>query len=97
MEQIEQRQDELRELTLLIVDERKALERAMLHFAHLEKQAEREGDNTYILRLKYYASDETELVIRVLSFGPCIKVLAPQNFIELVKRRLLAQKRCGLG
>ena len=31
-------------LTLLITDERNALERAMLHFAHFEKQAERTDD-----------------------------------------------------
>ena len=53
---------------MLITDERNALERAMLHFAHFEKQAERTDDGRYILRLKYYENDETEIVIRVLSF-----------------------------
>ena len=39
--QVERRKD----LTLLITDQRNALERAMLHFAHFEKQAERTGDD----------------------------------------------------
>ncbi len=90
------RADRCRELTLMIKDERNALERVMLHFAHFEKQAERLENDRYLLRLKYYESDETEIVIRVLSFGPYVKVLEPQSFVELIKERLTAQKSCGL-
>ena len=85
-----------RELVLEITDERNTLERAMLHFAHFEKQTERVGENKYVLHMKYNESDETEIVIRVLSFGPCVKVLAPQKFVELIKRRLISQKSCEL-
>ena len=74
-----------KDLTLLITNERNALERAMMHFAHFEKQAERLDDDKYILRLKYYADDETEIVIRVLSFGPCVKVTEPESFVNLIK------------
>ncbi len=89
-------EEQYRELTLLITDERGALERAMLHFAHFEKQAERTDAEKYILRLKYYESDETELVIRILSFGPYVKVLEPESFVTLIKERLILQKSCGL-
>lgn len=85
-----------KELTLLIKDERNALERVMLHFAHFEKQAERLEDNRYILKLKYYENDETEIVIRVLSFGPCVKVVEPESFVNLIKERLVSQKGCEL-
>lgn len=85
-----------KDLTLLIRNERNSLERVMLHFAHFEKQAERIDDNKYILRLKYYESDETEIVIRVLSFGPYVKVLKPQSFVNLIKERLISQKGCEL-
>lgn len=88
--------EKCRELTLLITDERSALERAMLHFAHFEKQAERVDGERYILRLKYYENDETELVIRILSFGPYVKVLEPESFVSLIKERLILQKGCGL-
>ncbi|MGN1138999.1 MAG: WYL domain-containing protein [Ruminococcus sp.] len=88
--------ERLKELTLLITNERNATERAMLHFAHFEKQAERLYDDKYILRLKYYENDETEMVIRVLSFGPCVKVLEPQSFVSLIKERLISQKSCEL-
>ena len=85
-----------KDLTLLITDERNALERAMLHFAHFEKQAERTDDGRYILRLKYYENDESEIVIRVLSFGPYVKVLEPESFVNLIKERLISQKSCEL-
>lgn len=83
-------------LTLLITNERNTLERAMLHFAHFEKQAERLEGDKYILHLKYYENDETEIVIRTLSFGPYVKVLEPQSFVNLIKERLIAQKSCEL-
>ncbi len=88
--------ENLKDLTLKIYDERNALERAMLHFAHFEKRVEKCDKKTYILHLSYYEDDETEIVIRVLSFGPCVKVLSPQSFIELIKKRLISQKSCEL-
>ncbi len=88
--------EEQKELTLQITNERNALERVMLHFAHFEKQAERLGENKYLLRLKYYENDETEILIRVLSFGPFVKVLDPQCFVNLIKERLISQKSCEL-
>lgn len=90
------REEQLLSLSLLITDGRNALERAMLHFAHFEKRAERAGENKYVLHLKYYENDETELVIRVLSFGPYVKVLEPQHFANLIKERLISQKSCEL-
>lgn len=89
----EQKED----LTLLITDRRNALERVMLHFAHFEKQAEKLDNERYILKLKYAKDDETEIVIRVLSFGPHVKVIEPQSFVELIKERLSSQKICGLS
>jgi Predicted transcriptional regulator len=79
-----------------LVNERNALERVLLHFAHFEKQAEKLDDDRYKVTIKYDKDDETEMLIRILSFGPMLKVLAPQQFIDLVKERLISQKSCGL-
>ena len=81
----------MRELTLLVDDYRNALERVMLHFAHFEKKAERLDKLTYRLRITYDPSDETEMVIRVLSFGPMVRVEAPDDFVELIRARLKKQ------
>jgi len=83
-------------ITLKVRDERNALERVMLHFAHLEKQAERLGKNTYLLKIKYAHDDETEMVIRILSFGPMVEVLGSESFKKLVIEKLKKQLICGL-
>ena len=77
-----------------LTDKRNALERVLLHFAHFEKTAERIEDDRYRVIINYDKEDETEIVIRILSFGPMIKVVAPQHFIELIKQRLKDQKSC---
>lgn len=83
-------------VTLEIIDERNALERVMLHFAHFEKQAWCIGEREYRLNITYNKDDESELVIRILSFGPLVKVLGPDNFVDLIKEKLKKQQNCGL-
>lgn len=83
-------------VTFELIDERNALERVLLHFAHFEKTAKKQGDGRYEVTVCYDKADETELVIRILSFGPMIKVLSPESFVLLIKQRLMEQKSCGL-
>ena len=78
-------------VTLEIYNERKAMERVMLAFAHFEKSAVQISDDVYQLTLNYDSFDETELVVRVLSFGPMVKVIEPQQFVDLVKERIERQ------
>ena len=73
-------------------DERNALERVLLHFAHFPKRAERIEKNKYQITIDYDKDDETEMLIRILSFGPMIKVVKPEHFINLIKERLRKQK-----
>ena len=61
----------LKELTLLLHDERNGLERVLLHFSHFEK--------------------ETQKLIRVLSFGPVLEVVAPGMFRQLMRNRIQKQ------
>lgn len=81
-------------LVLHLKDERKALERVMLHFSHLEKEAEKLDDKHYRITLKYDKDDETEILIRILSFGPMIKVVSPDRFIKQLKNRINKQEGC---
>lgn len=85
-----------RRVVFELVDQRKTLERVLLHFAHYEKEAEKLDEKHYRITVVYDKDDETEMVIRILSFGPMIKVTAPQHFVELIKQRLIRQKSCGL-
>ncbi len=80
-------------LTLRVFDERNALERTLLHFAHFEKRVERVDEKRYLVHIQYNRSDETEMVIRVLSFGPMVKVVEPEAFKKLIIARLKSQKK----
>ncbi len=78
-------------LVFELFDGRDALERALLHFAHFEKEAERLDKKHYWVKVKYNKEDEAELVIRVLSFGPFLRVVEPENFVELLRKKLMQQ------
>lgn len=84
------------EAVLRVTDERNALERVMLHFAHFEKRAEKLDGNRYLVRLRYATDDLNELVIRILSFGPMVEVIGPDSFRASVIAKLKSQMACGL-
>ncbi len=88
-----QRRTQQCEVTFHLRDERNALDRAMLHFSHFEKETVRLGDREYQVTLTYDREDETELLIRMLSFGPMVKVVAPERFMGLMRERLGMQNR----
>ena len=78
-------------LVMELYDARNALERVMLHFSDLEKETERIGDRRYRITLKYRQGDETEILIRILSFGPVLKVTEPENMVSQIRERLSRQ------
>lgn len=78
-------------LVLEITDERNALERVLLHFSCYQKKVERLDSGTYRCSIYYDKRWETELLIQVLSFGPVIKVLGPEDFLRQMKIRVKKQ------
>lgn len=79
-------------VTLLITNERNALERAMLQFANYKKNTVCVNENTYQCEIYYNKSNETELLIEVLSFGSAIRVTGNAHFLELLRERVLRQR-----
>ena len=75
-------------LVMELYDTRNALERAMLHFSDLEKETERIDEKRYRIRLRYRLEDETEILIRILSFGPVLKVTEPVSLTARIRERL---------
>ena len=62
------------------------------------KETEKVDEIHYRIRLYYYTDDETELVIRILSFGPMLRVLGPERFTEKIRERIIKQEEmCGLS
>ena len=76
------------EVTLMLYDTRKALDRVLLHFAHFEKEAVHLGGKRYKITLRYFPDDETEILIRLLSFGPLIRVVSPADLKAELKKRV---------
>ena len=93
VEQYRQPEPESAAITVELTDERNCLERFMMNFSHLEKQAQKLDDLHYRITLKYDKDDETEILIRILSFGPKVKVIEPDYFISLIRQRLEKQEK----
>lgn len=79
------------QVQIAVKDQRKALERVLTSFANYKKETRKISDDTYHVTLTYNKEDETELLIRILSFGPMVQVLAPQAFIGKIKERIHKQ------
>ncbi|MDR1702871.1 MAG: WYL domain-containing protein [Sporomusaceae bacterium] len=79
-------------VTFMLTDQRNALDRVLLHFSDCRKETCRASDNSYQVSLWYDPQDETEILIRLLAFGPLVKITAPDTFIDLIKERLIRQK-----
>jgi len=80
-------------LVMELYDERNALERAMLHFSDLEKETVKLSDKHYRITVWYRQDDETEILIRILSFGPVLKVLEPESMVQQIRERIERQFR----
>ena len=78
---------------LLITTRRNSLERTMLHFANYEKQTMKIDDEHYECLIYYNSMMETELLIEILSFGPTIQVLGPDDFLAKIKERIYRQQQ----
>lgn len=79
-------------LVLKLYNQHNALERAMLHFSELEKETVYLAKGKYQITLFYDPRDEREILIRVLSFGPMLKVIEPRDFLSQIKNRIEKQK-----
>ena len=67
----------------------------MLHFSHLKKETRKLDDGRFMVKLYYDKEDRTEMLIRILSFGPVVKVTEPESFIDMIRERLEMQKQCS--
>lgn len=91
LEKIKHQQNSKDFIMIEIYNERNALERCMLHFANYEKQTSQIKPRVYHCKIFYNKEEETELLIRVLSFGPVIRVLSPASFLNQMKERIAKQ------
>lgn len=63
--------------------------RAIRMFSYFKKTCKKaEKENTYELTVNYDKSDESEIIIKILMFGPNMKVLEPKDVINSIERRI---------
>ena len=79
-------------VTVKVTAERNAVERFMMECACYEKQTERDlSTGVCTVKLWYDDRDETELLIRLLSFGPVLEILGPESFRKQAAERISKQ------
>ena len=78
-------------IVLSVEDKRNSLARALLHFSDLKKETTALEGDRWQMTLHYEKEDETEILIRILSFGPFLKILSPESMREKLKARLKKQ------
>lgn len=92
-ENVVYRGDELPDrLVLEISNQRNALERALFHFSHFQKQEIVSlGGECYRLVMSIDYDDREELVNRVIAFGPYLKIIEPRWLKDQIRDRLRKQ------
>lgn len=79
-------------VTVFVSTQRNAVERFMMEFAAYEKRTERNTETgCCTVKIWFDRQDETELLIRLLSFGPAIKILGPESFKKQAVQRIKRQ------
>jgi len=75
-----------------LTDQRNALERFMIQFSGYEKRTRCiDEEDKYVCSVFYDKSDETELLIRILSFGPVVRLVSPDSLVDKLRRRISSQ------
>ncbi|MCQ2469130.1 MAG: WYL domain-containing protein [Ruminococcus sp.] len=81
-----------KEVTVEVIEERNSINRFMMEFAELERTSEFDEDSgRCTVKMKYSGRDEAEILIRLLSFGPTVKVLEPPELRQKLKERIDTQ------
>ncbi|MBQ8966685.1 WYL domain-containing protein [Ruminococcus sp.] len=78
-------------LEITVKNERGADERFLMEFAAYEKRTERSEEGTVKVRLWYDRNDETELLIRLLGYGPTLEITGPLHMRAKARERVMRQ------
>lgn len=76
-----------------VYDKRNAIERFMVEFSSYKKYSEFDRlTNTCKTKIFYRKTEELEILIKLLSFGPVLRVLGPERFLRLFLYRVQKQE-----
>ena len=79
-------------VVIRVTPERNTVERFMMEFASYEKHTDRDLETgVCTVKMWYERQDETEILIRLLSYGPTLEILCPERFRKQAVQRVLKQ------
>ncbi len=85
-------------IVVKVTEERNSVERFMLEFASYPKKTVRDAKTRECtVSIECRCADETELLIRLLGFGPTIEILSPPEFREKAAQRVRRQYELFFG
>ncbi|MDR3598700.1 WYL domain-containing protein [Clostridium sp.] len=83
-------------ITIELEDIRGAMERCFMSFSSFERSSRFIGDNKYEIDIYYYTFEEADVIRKIMSLGPYVKVKSPNNIREIIickiRNALLFQK-----
>lgn len=75
-------------IILQVKDERSAMERFFMSFSSYERYARVIEKDVYEIELYYYSFQKEEIIRKIISLGPYVKVKSPENIVETIMERI---------
>lgn len=82
-----------KQVFLRVSSERNSQERFKQTFSYCIRKLEKKEDKWEYIRLHYDEAEEKEIVVNVLSFGPYVEVLGPEDFRGKIIKKLISQQK----
>lgn len=83
-------------ITIELEDIRGAMERCFMSFSSFERNSRSISENKYEIDIYYYSFEEDEVIRKIMSLGPYVKVKSPDRVrdivIDRIKRALMFEK-----
>ena len=75
-------------LIVEVTNDRNTIERFQFTFSMYDKRTEMTEDNKARIEISYYDFDKYEIINNIMSFGKTVKILSPNEMIDILKGRL---------
>lgn len=83
-------------ITIELEDIRGAMERCFMSFSSFERNSRNISENKYEIDIYYYTFEEDEVIRKIMSLGPYVKVKSPDRVrgivIDKIKRALMIER-----
>jgi len=75
-------------ITIELTDIRGAMERCFMSFSSYERSSRFVGDNKYEIDIYYYTFEEADVIRKIMSLGPYVKIKSPSRVKHIIIDRI---------